>query len=71
MASRRWALILAVTKNIAPEDANMKAGKNQWQSSVSAGLDGRTLGLIGLGKLGIKVTKVGLKFINEFIFLSI
>jgi hypothetical protein len=32
---RSWALILAVAKNILPEDPNMKVGKKLWQSTLS------------------------------------
>jgi phosphoglycerate dehydrogenase-like enzyme len=53
-----WALLLAVTRHITAEDANVKAAKPQWQSVVPAGLAGKTLGLLGVGKLGSKVAQV-------------
>jgi phosphoglycerate dehydrogenase-like enzyme len=51
-----WALILGVTRHIAEEDRNMKEG-GVWQSTISTGLKGRTLGLIGLGNLGSETAK--------------
>jgi phosphoglycerate dehydrogenase-like enzyme len=38
----------------------MKSG--QWQTRLNGNLDGKTLGLVGLGKLGSSVAKVGLAF---------
>lgn len=53
-----WALILATTRHIVEEDTNIKAGKPQWQSIVPTSLAGKTLGLIGLGRLGSQVAQV-------------
>lgn len=53
-----WALILATVRHITVEDANVKAGNPQWQSTMPLGLSGRTLGLVGLGRLGIATAKV-------------
>ncbi|HSS66146.1 MAG TPA: D-2-hydroxyacid dehydrogenase family protein [Gammaproteobacteria bacterium] len=55
-----WALILAITKNIPREDRCMREGG--WQLRVGTGLNGKTLGVLGLGKLGSKVARVGLAF---------
>ncbi len=55
-----WALILAITKNIPREDRCMREGG--WQADVGTGLNGKTLGILGLGKLGSKVARVGLAF---------
>jgi phosphoglycerate dehydrogenase-like enzyme len=55
-----WGLILALTKKIPFEDQVMKNGG--WQQGFGIGLNGKTLGLVGLGKLGAKVAKVGLAF---------
>lgn len=56
-----WALILGLARRIVPENLALRAG-GPWQSSVGADLAGRRLGLIGLGKIGAKVAKVGLAF---------
>ncbi|MCP5150234.1 MAG: D-2-hydroxyacid dehydrogenase family protein [Ectothiorhodospiraceae bacterium] len=55
-----WAMILGLAKNIGREDAAMHAGK--WQVALNVGLRGRTLGVIGLGKLGSQVARIGLAF---------
>lgn len=55
-----WALILALAKRIPREDRLMREGG--WQAGVSDGLHGKTLGVLGLGKLGAKVTRVAHAF---------
>lgn len=55
-----WALIMAITKNIPKEDRNMREGG--WQADIGISLNGKTLGLLGLGKLGSRVAKVALDF---------
>lgn len=49
-------LMLAVARSIPLEDANMRAGR--WQTTVGMELRGKTLGLLGLGRLGGEVAKV-------------
>lgn len=55
-----WGLIIALARQIPAEDRNVREGR--WQQSIGIGLQGRTLGVIGLGHLGIPVAKVGLAF---------
>lgn len=57
-----WALILASVRQIVLEDAHIKAGNPQWQTSVPIGLAGRTLGLLGVGRLGSQVAAVAKVF---------
>ena len=45
-----WALILGIAKNVARDDAVVKSGG--WQTSLSTGLAGKTLAVLGLGRLG-------------------
>ncbi|EAT92527.2 hypothetical protein SNOG_01032 [Parastagonospora nodorum SN15] len=52
-----WALILALARNVAADDAAVKAGG--WQTDLAIGLPGKTLGLVGLGRLGSHVARVG------------
>ncbi len=52
-----WALIFAMTKEIPKEDRCMKSGG--WQQSFPVGLRGKTLGVIGLGKLGAQSAALG------------
>lgn len=49
-------MIMALSKNIAADDASVKAGG--WQTGVSTGLSGKTLGLVGLGRLGAITAKM-------------
>lgn len=53
-----WALILATVRHICVEDRNMKNGDPQWQSTLPMGLAGRTLGILGVGKLGSDTARV-------------
>ncbi|NKC15196.1 MAG: D-2-hydroxyacid dehydrogenase family protein [Gammaproteobacteria bacterium] len=59
-AELTWGLILSLMRHIPSEDRAVRAG--QWQLNVGLGLAGRTLGVIGLGRLGARVAKVGLAF---------
>lgn len=53
-----WALILATVRFIAVEDTHVKTENPQWQSTMPLGLSGRTLGLVGVGRLGSQTAKV-------------
>lgn len=56
-----WALILALAKHVREQDAAVRAG--HWQApSVNTSLFGKTLGVIGLGKLGSRVATIGRAF---------
>ncbi|MEU6273743.1 D-2-hydroxyacid dehydrogenase family protein [Streptomyces populi] len=56
-----WALLLGLARGIVQESKALRNG-GPWQSTVGADLDGRTLGLLGLGKIGSGVARVGLAF---------
>ena len=51
-----WALILGIARNIARDDAAVKNGG--WQGSLATGLAGKTLGLLGLGRLGGSTARI-------------
>ena len=53
-----WALILALARNVARDDWSTKNGG--WENSFATGLRGKTLSLLGLGKLGADVGRVGI-----------
>lgn len=55
-----WGLILSVLRSIPAEDAAVRGGG--WQSTVGGDLDGHRLGVVGLGRLGTKVARVGAVF---------
>ena len=59
-AELTWALILAVARHLPQEDASVRAGG--WQQSVGTDLAGGVLGVLGLGRLGERVARVGLAF---------
>ncbi|MCW8084975.1 D-2-hydroxyacid dehydrogenase family protein [Sabulicella glaciei] len=52
-----WGLILALARRIPEQEAAMRAGR--WQTAIGTGLEGKTLGLLGFGKLGRRVAAVG------------
>ncbi|KAF2132038.1 D-isomer-specific 2-hydroxyacid dehydrogenase-like protein [Dothidotthia symphoricarpi CBS 119687] len=56
-----WALILALARNVAADDAVVKGKHNSaaWQTELAIGLQGKTLGLVGLGRIGSHVARVG------------
>ncbi|MCW2698893.1 MAG: D-isomer specific 2-hydroxyacid dehydrogenase NAD-binding protein [Blastococcus sp.] len=55
-----WALILAVARHLSREDASVRDGG--WQETVGTDLAGATIGVIGLGRLGEKVARIGQAF---------
>ena len=55
-----WALILGLARNLREEAENMYQG--YWQTSLGYELKGKTLGIIGLGKIGSQVSKVAIAF---------
>ncbi|TXM91840.1 D-2-hydroxyacid dehydrogenase family protein [Methylobacterium sp. WL103] len=55
-----WALILALARRVVPEANALRAGF--WQTSVGADLAGRRLGVLGLGKIGTRVARIGQAF---------
>jgi phosphoglycerate dehydrogenase-like enzyme len=59
-AELTWALILALARHVPTEDGNMRAGN--WQTTVGIDLAGRTLGIVGLGRLGSAVARYGTAF---------
>jgi phosphoglycerate dehydrogenase-like enzyme len=55
-----WGLILASARNIVTEAQAVRAGR--WQKTLGVGLQGKTLGIVGLGRVGAGVARVGLAF---------
>ena len=55
-----WALMLGLAKNLKEEIDNMYQG--YWQTTVGVELKGKILGLIGLGRVGSEVAKIGKAF---------
>jgi phosphoglycerate dehydrogenase-like enzyme len=55
-----WALILATLRHIPQEDASVRAGG--WQQSIGGDLAGNRLGVVGLGRIGEPVARIGAAF---------
>ena len=55
-----WCLLLGLARNLKEEIDNMYQG--YWQTTVGVELKGKILGLIGLGKVGSQVAKIGKAF---------
>ena len=55
-----WALILGLARNFKEEIDNMYQG--YWQTTIGIELKGKILGLIGLGRVGSQVAKIGKAF---------
>jgi phosphoglycerate dehydrogenase-like enzyme len=55
-----WALILACARNIVTESNSVRSGG--WQQIVGTDLRGKTLGVLGLGRIGSQVARIGSAF---------
>lgn len=55
-----WALLLAVSRHVVEEDRAIREGG--WQHTLGPELDGRTLGLVGLGRIGSAMVPVAKAF---------
>lgn len=56
-----WALILGLARHVVAENNALRSG-GPWQSTLGIDLHERTLGVIGLGRLGSRVAQVGTAF---------
>lgn len=55
-----WALLMAMTRHIPTAVKNVKAGG--WQTTVGIDLKGKTLGIVGLGRIGSKIAQYAKAF---------
>ncbi|HEY4341025.1 MAG TPA: D-2-hydroxyacid dehydrogenase family protein [Steroidobacteraceae bacterium] len=55
-----WGLMIACVRNLAHESANMRS--SGWQTSLGSILAGRTLGLLGLGRIGRRMAQYARAF---------
>ena len=55
-----WALILASMRHVVTESNSVRSGG--WQQTVGADLRGKTLGVLGLGRIGSEVARIGRAF---------
>ena len=63
-----WALLMTAARNTAVEDRAMRGG--EWQVSLGRTLENKTLGLVGLGRLGAQVAEIAQVFRMELIAWS-
>jgi len=61
-------MIIAIARQFVQEDAAVRRG--EWQHSVGMGLAGRTLGVVGLGRLGVPVATLAQAFDMDVIAWS-
>jgi phosphoglycerate dehydrogenase-like enzyme len=67
-AELTWALILSLVRRVPREDRATREGR--WQETLGTGLNGKTLGVLGLGTLGSRVARVGRAFEMEVLAWS-
>jgi phosphoglycerate dehydrogenase-like enzyme len=60
LAELTWALILAAVRDLPGQVASVRRG--DWQQGLATGVYGRTLGLLGVGKIGTVVGRIGTAF---------
>lgn len=63
-----WALLLALARNIPTEDSSLRSGN--WQNTVGFELAGKTLGVVGLGRIGRRIAAYGQVFGMEVLAWS-
>ncbi|MGZ3517631.1 MAG: D-2-hydroxyacid dehydrogenase family protein [Vulcanimicrobiaceae bacterium] len=63
-----WALILAIARNVTIENASVRRGG--WQQTLGEDLEGRTLAVLGLGRIGSRVANIARAFGMEVIAWS-
>lgn len=56
-----WGLLLGLARHIVPENQALRSN-GPWQQSLGMSLQGKTLGLLGLGKIGGEMAKVAQAF---------
>jgi phosphoglycerate dehydrogenase-like enzyme len=59
-AELTWALVLGLCRHLVTEAGAMRSGG--WQTTLGRDLAGRTLGVVGLGRIGSQVARVGQAF---------
>lgn len=63
-----WALLLALAKHLVQETNQVR--KNGWQTEVGVDLKGKTIGIVGLGRIGSTIARYAKAFEMEVIAWS-
>ena len=61
-AEHTIALLMAVARNVPQGDRSLRAGEWSRSKLVGTEVGGKTLGIVGLGKVGLKVARMGRGF---------
>jgi phosphoglycerate dehydrogenase-like enzyme len=67
-AELAWALILALHKQVVSADSALREG--HWQPELAQTVDGKVLGIIGLGNIGRRMARIGQAFGMEVVAWS-
>lgn len=59
-AEHTWALLMSWARDIPTQTERLRSG--QWQNQLGVGLAGKTLGILGLGRVGSRVARMALAF---------
>ncbi|KAK3674092.1 hypothetical protein LTR78_005939 [Recurvomyces mirabilis] len=54
-----WAMLLALMSRLPQDDHALKTEPGAWQNGLMMPIAGKTLGIVGLGKLGVGMAKIG------------
>ncbi len=72
VAEHTWAMILALSKNVLTADRATRAGDYESRErNKSFQLEGKTLGIIGLGRIGTTVAGIGKAFGMQMLYADI
>jgi phosphoglycerate dehydrogenase-like enzyme len=55
-----WGLLLAIARHIPQESLNLRSGN--WQTTIGTDLKGKTIGIIGLGRIGSRIARYAQAF---------
>jgi phosphoglycerate dehydrogenase-like enzyme len=61
-AELAFGLILALARNIPSEAARLRVGDLRWQTTIGTELCGKTLGILGFGRLGTRMARYATAF---------
>src|ERR1700719_1585595 len=61
-AEHAFSLLVSIARNIPQADASVKAGKWDRKSFEGVELNGKTLGILGMGRIGTEIARRGIAF---------